>query len=120
MNNYANYDFYSNEYNGTLSIDLFNSLIVKASRDIDRNVNCVLSDEKLNSLKPEEMYKLQYTACELVDFMNTYGTDSTRGKANSISIDGVSINRSNGADEEKEKSKKRIYDNLPQSLTRWL
>ena len=120
MNNYADYDFYVNEYQGTLSIDLFDTLIVKASRDIDRNINCELTREKLNSLSEKEKYKLQYTACELVDYMNTYGSNSSNGKANSISIDGVSVTKNYRSQQEQNTTKKSIYDNLPQSLTRWL
>ena len=37
MINYADYTFYTTEYKGNLSIGLFNSLIIKASREIDKN-----------------------------------------------------------------------------------
>ena len=39
MINYADYTFYVNEFKGSLSVDLFNSIIPKASREIDRHVN---------------------------------------------------------------------------------
>ena len=119
MENYAEYEFYIDEYKGNLSNDLFDILIVKASRDIDRNVNCKLTEQKINSLTDEDKYKLQYTACELVDYINNYGGNSNSGKAKSISIDGVLIDRSI-TDELQTKSKKQIYDNLPDVLTRWL
>nr|DAJ75839.1 MAG TPA: Head Tail Connector Protein [Caudoviricetes sp.] len=119
MNNYAEYEFYINEYQGNLSNDLFDILIVKASRDIDRNVNCRLTEDIINSLSDDEKYKLQYTTCELVDYINNYGSNSNNAKAKSISIDGISIDRT-GTDELKTKSKKQIYDNLPIVLTRWL
>lgn len=120
MEKYAEYDFYINEYKGNLSNDLFETLIVKASRDIDRNVNCRLTQDLLNSLSEDELYQLQYTACELVDYINTYGSNSSNGKANSISIDGVSINRGSKTTEVQKKAKNQIYDNLPHILTRWL
>lgn len=120
MNNYAEYEFYINEYKGNLSNDLFDILIVKASRDIDRNVNCKLTESLINSLSNDDKYKLQYTACELVDFINNYGGSSNDGKANSISIDGVSINRGTKTEESQTKLKKQIYDNLPHTITRWL
>ena len=120
MNNYAEYEFYINEYQGNLSNDLFDILVVKASRDIDRNVNCRLTEDIINSLSDDEKYKLQYTACELVDYINNYGDVSNIGKATSISIDGVSISRETKTEELQRKSKKQIYDNLPIVLTRWL
>ena len=118
MNNYAEYEFYVDEYQGKLSNDLFDTLIIQASRDIDRNVNCRLTSDVINSLTDDERYKLQYTACELVDYINNYGGNAN-GIANSISIDGVSINNTTGIEETK-KIKKQIYDNLPSVLTRWL
>ena len=39
MIEYTDYGFYVNTYKGSLSIDLFNSLIPKASREIDKVVN---------------------------------------------------------------------------------
>lgn len=120
MENYTDYDFYVSEYQGNLSNDLFEILVVKASRDIDRNVNCKLTTDLINSLEDDEKYKLQYTTCELIDYINSYGDNSHNGKANSIKIDGVSINRGTKTEETQRKSKSRIYDNLPHKLTRWL
>ena len=50
MINYADYDFYTNEYKGSLSIDLFNSLIIKASREIDKNVNKDVTETNIKRL----------------------------------------------------------------------
>ena len=44
MINYADYDFYKNYYQGSLSFDLFNSLLPKASREIDKAVNKKLEE----------------------------------------------------------------------------
>lgn len=119
MENYTEYEFYIDEYQGNLSNDLFDTLVIKASRDIDRNVNCKLTQDVIDNLSDEDKYKLQYATCELVDYINNYGDSSNINKAKSISIDGVSIDRTI-TDELQTKSKKQIYDNLPHELTRWL
>lgn len=117
MENYADYEFYLNEYKGTLSIDLFNTYIVKASRNIDRNVNCELSEELIESLTEKEQFMLKYVACELCDFLKNNG-DDTKSNASSVSLDGISISKKNG--EEKRQSLINIYNDLPQKLTRYL
>ena len=53
-------------------------------------------------------------------YKKNYGGSSNSGKANSISIDGVSINRGTKTEESQTKLKKQIYDNLPHTITRWL
>ena len=120
MMNYADYDFYTNEYKGSLSIDLFNSLIIKASREIDRNINRELTEEVINSLSERDQYRLKFTACELVDYFNVNGSNSSNAKANSISIDGVSINRGSKSENQATTSKKNIINNLPQELIRYI
>lgn len=120
MENYADYEFYVEEYKGSLSIDLFNFLIIKASRDIDRNINCKLNADVINSLSEEDQYKIKYVACELVDYINNFGGNSSRGKANEIRLDGVAITRNNKSESMTIKNKSQIYDNLPHNLTRWL
>jgi hypothetical protein len=121
MENYADYDFYINQYKGSLSNDLFDTLIIKASRGIDRNVNVMLTQEIINDLTETEQWQLKYVACELVDFINNNGLNSdTTAGANSISIDGVSINKNVKSEDYIKASKKKIYDNLPMKLTRYL
>lgn len=120
MENYADYEFYAEEYKGSLSVDLFNFLIIKASRDIDRNINCKLNADVINSLSEEDQYKIKYVACELVDYINNFGGNSSRGKANEIRLDGVAITRNNKSESMTIKNKSQIYDNLPHNLTRWL
>ena len=79
MINYADYDFYTNEYKGSLSIDLFNSLIIKASREIDKNVNKDLTETNIERLTEREQWQLKYVACELCDFLNNSGGNSCDG-----------------------------------------
>ena len=113
MENYADYNFYSIEFKGSLSIDLFNSLIIEASREIDRNVNCELTSEVIDALNDRDKWKLKYVACMLCDYFN-----EVKGGASSISIDGVSISKKASADFIKDK--KNILNNLPDELTRYL
>lgn len=120
MENYADYEFYISEYNGSLSSDLFDTFIVKASRDIDRNVNCELTTARINMLSDRDKYRLQYTACELCDYYNTYESADGENKVNSMSIDGVSISQNNNSENARIQEKKKIYNNLPHELTRYL
>jgi hypothetical protein len=115
--NYADYNFYKSEYLGSLSIDLFSSLIIKASREIDRNVNRELTDEVIDSLSDRDQYRLKFTACELVDYFNVNGSNSSNAKAISISLDGVSKNLSSKSDNKVEKDRAKIISNLPNELT---
>lgn len=109
MINYADYEFYQNTYKGSLSVDLFNSLIPKASREIDRVVNRELQEEDIDN-------KVRFVACELVDFLSK--SESSNGGVSSISIDGVSKTFRN--DTEIKQGIKNIADGLPHELTRFL
>lgn len=120
MINYADYDFYKEEYKGNLSKDLFDSLIVSASRNIDRNVNKELTQEVVNSLSGREQYQLKYTACELCDYINLTGGNTAIGKASAISIDGVSINKGQKSESQMIRGESQILNDLPLSLTRYL
>ena len=117
---YADYGFYTNEYKGKLTYDTFSSLIVKASREIDKNVNRKLNVDVIHTLDELDQYKVKYTACELCDYFNQYGSNSSYGKANTISIDGVSINRLNKTSEDIKNIKNNIIDNLPQEIIRFI
>ena len=109
MIEYADYGFYVNTYKGSLSVDLFNSLIPKASREIDRAVNRELKEEDIDN-------KVRFVACELVDFLSKGASSS--GGVSSISIDGVSkIFRS---DSEVKQGVRNITNVLPHDLTRFL
>ena len=124
MIKYADYQFYSKEYKGSLSIDLFNSLIIKASMTIDNHINCTLTEARIKKLSERDQYKLKFVACELCDFINVSGGNS--GKlgydAGSISIDGVSINGSANIKSESQmkKDKQNILNDLPLELIRYL
>lgn len=109
MIEYADYGFYENTYKGSLSVDLFNSLIPKASREIDKVVNRELKEEDIDN-------KVEFVACELVDFLNK--SKSLSGGASSISIDGV--NKTFKTDAEVKQGIKDITSGLPHELTRFL
>lgn len=116
---YADYEYYSKIYFGTLPEDSFNSLVLKASREIDKNVNTRLTQEKINNLPEEAQEQLKYTACALLDLIYKKQDNDDR-KVSSISIDGVSKTFKTISNEEYKNSKKEILDNLPIELTRYL
>ena len=114
MINYATYDFYQETYKGSLSSDLFNSLIPKASREIDKVVNRELQEVDITD-------KVKFVACELVDFLNKYDISSNNnGNISSISIDGVSKTFNSLSKSEVNKEKLNITNGLPHELTRFL
>lgn len=111
MINYADYDFYSKTYKGTLSEDLFNSLIPKASRELDKSVNKELKEVDITD-------RVKFVACELVDFLevNNVGKE----KLSSVSIDGVSKNYGTKTVSDLKHEKSNILNGLPIELTRYL
>ena len=116
MINYADYEFYSNTYKGTLSGDLFNSLIVKTSREIDTYVNREITEDDLDNEKNNFGYKIKYTTCLLLDYINQ--EKGISGAVSHISIDGVS--KTMKSLEEIKRDKETIIKNLPQELVRYL
>lgn len=112
--NYTDYNYYKSTYRGSLSGDLFSSYIVKASKEIDRNVNIELTTDIIESLTEQEQDNIQYTACLLVDYFSVNKTSAY----SSLSIDGVSKTLKQNDVLKKEKAE--ILDNLPQSLTRFM
>ncbi len=116
---YANFGYYKETYKGTLPEDSFDSLILKASREIDKNVNTRLTEIKINNLPKEAQEQLKYTACALVDLINKK-EESTNRKITSYSIDGVSKNFKVLSDEEYKVAKKEIINCLPDELTCFL
>ena len=116
MINYADYDFYINTYKGSLSNDLFNSLIVKTSREIDTYVNREITEDDLDNEEKNFGYKIKYTTCLLLDYLNT--ENKVNGAVESISIDGVSKTGKSMSD--RINDKKKIVENLPHELTRYL
>ena len=116
---YADYEYYSEKYFGTLPGDSFNSLILKASREIDKNVNTRLTEAKINNLPKEAQEQLQYTACALVDLIFKK-QESDSKKISSFSIDGVSKTVKTISDEEYKSAKRETLKCLPDELTRFL
>ena len=116
---YADYKYYENNYKGTIPDDSFDSLILKASREIDKNVNTRLTEIKINNLPAEAQEQLKYTACALVDLIYKK-QESDNKKISSYSIDGVSKTFKTISDEEYTSSKKEIIDCLPDELTCFL
>ena len=116
MINYADWSFYSTTYKGSLSQDLFNSLIGKASREIDTYVNREIKEVDLSNTKNNFGYKIKYTTCLMLDYLNTI--KGTNGAVESIIIDGVHKTMKNSI--ELESNKRKIVENLPQDLTRYL
>ena len=115
MINYANYDFYKETYCGSISNGLFNSLIPKASREIDKVVNRELKEEDIDD-------KIRFVACGLVDFLkeNPISFDDGRKKISSFSIDGVTKNYVMKSENEIKEEKISILSGLPDELTRFL
>lgn len=121
MINYADYEFYKNTYKGSLSDDLFNSLIPKASREIDKAINKeYLTEEDLSDKVVK--YKISFVACELVDYLNSNNLSNGNNgeKLSSISIDGVSKSYSSKSESELKTEKANIISGLPHDLTRFL
>lgn len=116
MIEYADYEFYSNTYKGSLSGDLFNSLIGRTSREIDLYVNREITEDDLNNEKNNFGYKIKYTTCLLLDYINS--EKQTNGAVKSISIDGVS--KTIKTLDETKKDKQNILNNLPQELVRYI
>ena len=116
---YADFKYYKETYKGTLTEDSFDSLILKASREIDKNINTRLTEIKINNLPNEAQEQLKYTACALVDLI--YKKQESDGKKiSSFSIDGVSKTFKSFSDEEYKSSKREVLKYLPDELTRFL
>ena len=116
---YADYKYYNEEYKGTLPESSFDSIILKASREIDNNINTRLNNNKVNNLPEEAQEQLKYTACALVDFINKKQEDESK-KVSSISIDGVNKSYKTLSFEDMKKEKIEILKSLPDELTCFL
>lgn len=115
---YADYEYYSKKYFGTLSAGEFKQIILKASKEIDININTRLSQKKIDDLEEEAQEQLKYTACALVDLI--YKKQQKSSKVNSISIDGISKTFKTMSDDEYKNSKNEILKFLPNELTKYL
>lgn len=116
---YADYDYYLDEYYGTLPENSFNSLILKASKEIDKNINTRLNQNIINNLPEEAQEQLKYTVCALADLIFKKEQDDNK-KISSYSIDGVSKTYKVISDTDYNKSKQEIFENLPIELTKYL
>ena len=109
MLNYADYQYYSDIYKGSLSQALFNSLIIKASREIDKHVNRKITIDDLSTYE-----EIKYVACSLCEKLNTI----SKSNVSSISIDGVSKTFKGNSEIQREIND--VLDNLPEELTRYI
>lgn len=116
---YVDYEYYANNYYGTLPEDSFDSLALKASREIDKNVNTRLTENIINNLPEEAQEQLKYTACALIDLISKK-KESDNKKISSFSIDGVNKSFKVVSNEDYRKSRRDIMNNLPIELTRYL
>lgn len=112
---YADINYYINEYDGKVPTDSFDSLNLKASKEIDNNINTRLNQEKINNLPEEAQEQLQYTACALIDLLYKKQESDNR-KVSSYSIDGVSKTFKILSDDEYKKLKRDVLNNLPIEL----
>lgn len=113
---YADYGYYCNEYYGVLPIDSFELLILKASKEIDRNINTRLIEGKIKEMSEEAQGSLKYTACALVDLM-AKKQECDDKKLSSYSIDGVSKTFKTISDGDYRRAKKEVLKSLPDELT---
>ena len=116
---YADYEYYIEKYYGTLPENSFCPLILKASKEIDNNVNTRLTEAVIDALPIQAQDQLKYTACALTDLMAKKQNSDDR-KLSSISIDGISKSFKTMPNDEYIKTKKDIIHSLPDELTRFL
>ena len=116
---YADYEYYKNKYFGTLPKDSFDSLILKASRKIDRNVNTRLTEKVINNLSQEAQEQLKDTACALADLIEKIEKNQN-SKVSSISIDGVTKSFKNTSNNELILEQNEVLKSLPDELACYL
>ena len=116
---YADYEYYKEKYFGTLPEDSFNSLVLKASREIDKNVNTKLTETKINNLPKEAQDSLKYTACALIDLISKK-QENDKKKLSSYSIYGVSKTFKTISSQEYTSTIKETIKCLPEELIRYL
>ncbi len=116
---YTDYEYYSKTFHGKKTEEDFNSLVLKASREIDNNINTRLNEEKINNLPIEAQDQLKYTACALVDLLAKKQTSDNKN-VSSISIDGVSKSFKDFVKSDFDIEKKEILKCLPNELTVYL
>lgn len=110
MINYADYEFYIETYEGKLSQDLFDSIIPKASRSIDKAVNKKIEESDITD-------KVKFVTCELVDYLYS---KNKRNNVSTIIIDGVHKTFKDKTSNEERRELREILSGLPLELTRYL
>lgn len=115
--NYADYNYYKNEYKGNLSAERFNALLKKASIIIDKNINRELDKEKFSDLSARVQDRVKYVLCALVDLLEK--KEKNNKNISSISIDGVSKTYKTITEKEFSEEKKQCLAYLPDELTSW-
>lgn len=116
---YADYEYYIEKYYGTLPENSFCSFILKASKEIDNNVNTRLTESVIDALPIQAQDQLKYTACALTDLMAKKQKSDNR-EVTSISIDEVDKTYKVISNEDYLQLKKDIIRSLPDELTRYL
>ncbi len=116
---YVDFKYYSDSYKGTLPENSFNTVIVKACREIDRNINTRLNNQKISNLSKEAQEELKDTACALIDLLYRK-EESLNKKLTSMSIDGVSKSFNILSDTDFQSQRRDIIRNLPYELTCYL
>lgn len=112
MTTYVDFEYYSETYHGSVSNSLFNSLVIDASKIVDRNVNKELEEDDITE-------DVKYVVCKLVDLLNAKKNSDDKS-ISSISIDGVSKTYKVMSESEYKNKLKDVLNNLPQDLTRYL
>lgn len=112
MIEYTNYEYYQEIYKGSLSVDLFNFNVKKASATIKGMLNQKIYEPYLD--------EVQYATCMLIDGINAKN-EATRNLA-SVSVDGVSESYKSNLEIESAYNTllKEVENILPHDLTRFL
>jgi hypothetical protein len=112
MTVYADYNFYKNEYHGSMSSSLFSKYSIKATMEINRNLNRKLTSTEIANVDNE----FKFVMCELCDLLLFENEENIT----SLSIDGVSKTFMSLNSDELKNKKIKILDSLPQNLTRYI
>jgi hypothetical protein len=116
---YVDYTYYKNIFFGKLEENKFNELVIKASREIDKNVNIVITEQVVNQLKIEAQDRLKYTTCVLIDLINRKQESDNR-KITGYSIDGVNKTFKDISVDEYNNLTRDVFSSLPHELTCYL
>ena len=112
MIEYTDYEYYQNEYKGSLSVDLFNFNVKKASAIIKGMLNQEIYTPYID--------EIQYATCVLIDGLNS--KNEINQNLLSVNVDGVSESYRPNQEIEQAYSNllKEIENILPHELTRYL